>query len=58
MLAVAAHAPLNQEVQVVLGILYNISQDFDNAIVCFKEALNLSPGDYTLFNKVPSNPSS
>ena len=52
MLAVAAHSPQNSEVQVILGILYNISQDFDNAIECFRRAIELSPADYALFNKV------
>ena len=52
MLAVAAHSPSNGEVQVVLGILYNISQDFDNAIDCFRKAVDFSPPDYSLLNKV------
>ena len=52
MLAVAAHAPSNPEAQVVLGVLYNISQDFDNATECFSRAIDLSPPDYTLLNKV------
>jgi peroxin-5 len=52
MLAVAAHAPSNPEAQVVLGVLYNISQDFDNATECFSRAIELSPPDYTLLNKV------
>jgi uncharacterized protein HemY len=54
MLAVAAHAPSNPEAQVVLGVLYNISQDFDNATECFSRAIELSPPDYTLLNKVVS----
>ena len=52
MLAVAAHSPSNPEVQVVLGVLYNISQDFDSAIDCFRHAIELSPPDYSLLNKV------
>lgn len=54
MLAVAAHSPSNPEAQVVLGVLYNISQDFDNATECFARAIELSPPDYTLLNKVIS----
>ena len=52
MLAVAAHSPTNGEVQVVLGILYNISQDFDNAIDSFRKAIDFSPPNYSLLNKV------
>jgi peroxin-5 len=34
-----------------IGTLYNISQDFDSAIVCFREALEIK-ADYTIYNKL------
>mmetsp|Transcript_10055 Transcript_10055/g.9763 ORF Transcript_10055/g.9763 Transcript_10055/m.9763 type:complete len:581 (+) Transcript_10055:87-1829(+) len=51
MLAALIHAPMNREVKVMLGTLYNISQDFESAIICFKEALAIK-ADYTVYNKL------
>jgi peroxin-5 len=51
-MAAAAHAPDDADAQVVLGVLYNVSLDYDSAIECFKKALQLRPDDYTLYNKV------
>ena len=55
MQAAATHSPGNCDAQVVLGVLYNISQDFENAIECFRRAIDLSPPDYGLLNKVRNN---
>ena len=52
MQAAATHSPGNCDAHVVLGVLYNISQDFENAIECFRRAIDLSPPDYGLLNKV------
>lgn len=52
MLAVEAYSPDNEEVQVVLGVLYNISQEYDSAIECFQKAIKITPSDYTLYNKL------
>lgn len=55
-LSVAAHSPNDAEVQVLLGVLYNISQDFDSALDCFHKALESSQSiDYNLLNKVRPN---
>lgn len=44
MLAVSMQAPDNCDVHVVLGVLYNVSQDYDGAIECFRKSLALQPG--------------
>ena len=36
----------------VLGVLYNVSKDYDAATFCFRETLESSPQDYTLWNKL------
>ena len=52
MLQVQAHDPTNADVQEVLGVLYNVSKDFDHAIAAFKKALEQRPDDYALWNKL------
>lgn len=36
----------------VLGVLYNVSHDYDAAAAAFNKALAQRPGDYSLWNKV------
>lgn len=43
-------------VQVVLGVVYNVSQDYDSAVEAFEKALQARPDDYSLWNKVRSPP--
>lgn len=38
--------------QVVLGVLYNVSHDYDAAATAFRKALDRRPDDYSLWNKV------
>jgi peroxin-5 len=40
------------DVQVVLGVLYNVSRDYDAAAECFRIACAASDQDYTLWNKL------
>lgn len=53
LLAVSELAPNDIEVNTLLGVLYNVSLDFDKAVENFKRALSLSDSNnYSLLNKV------
>ncbi|XP_051124811.1 peroxisome biogenesis protein 5 isoform X2 [Andrographis paniculata] len=45
-------APEDADVHVVLGVLYNLSREYDRAIEAFQTALKLNPQDYSLWNKL------
>ena len=44
MLAAQAHDPTDADVKVLLGVLYNVSMDYPQAAVMFREAMGLRPG--------------
>lgn len=44
--------PDDADVHIVLGVLYNLSREFDKAIASFQTALKLKPQDYSLWNKL------
>ncbi|TDH73289.1 hypothetical protein CCR75_008971 [Bremia lactucae] len=52
MLQARAHDQNDSDVQVVLGVLYNVSKDFDAAVESFKAAKDSRPDEYALWNKI------
>lgn len=44
------------DAHVVLGVLYNVSRDYDSAAEAFRRAIEARPGDHSLWNKVGRMP--
>lgn len=45
-------SPEDSDIHTVLGVLYNLSRNYDKAISSFERALQLKPRDYSLWNKL------
>ncbi|TYZ64696.1 hypothetical protein PybrP1_011049 [[Pythium] brassicae (nom. inval.)] len=52
MLQARAHDPNDSDVHVVLGVLYNVSKDYDAAATSFHVAAQERPLEYALWNKL------
>ena len=50
--AAAKQAPQDPEPRVVLGVLHNLSQEYDDAVDVLLEATKIAPTDFTLWNKL------
>eukprot|EP01038_Epipyxis_sp_PR26KG_P004868 gene4868-6820_t len=52
MISAAEYAPHDLQIQIVLGVLYNVSMDYDAAVECFHRVVQQNPNDFSLLNKL------
>eukprot|EP00924_Labyrinthula_sp_SR-Ha-C_P011708 snap_masked-scaffold_17-processed-gene-6.38-mRNA-1 protein AED:0.12 eAED:0.13 QI:0/-1/0/1/-1/1/1/0/593 len=49
---VEEHSPNDPDVQEVLGVLFNVSREYERAANAFRKAINVKPNEYALWNKL------
>ena len=52
MIKAAEFSPNDPEVHQVMGVLYNVSRDYNSAAISFKKAINNKPNDYSMWNRL------
>ncbi len=52
MIRALTHSPNDPDVNLIIGVLYNVSQNLDEAVQCFLKFASVHSNDFKIFNKV------